>query len=368
METTSNSIRWKNELRLANHCIDSNHPTCFIADIGSNHDGDLRRAQDLIFLAKEAGANVAKFQHFHAESIASDFGFRHLPPVRLLEGLTRPIYEIYQEAAMKRDWTPVLAETCRKAGITFLTTPTSPELVAEVDRYVPAFKVASGDLTWTQLIERMAARHKPVLLSTGMATLDEVQLAVEAVLRHHDEIVLLQCNVDYTVSADKFPFVHLNVLKMFQELYPGMPLGLSDHTPGHAAVLGAIALGGRVIEKHFTDDNARPGADHAISMNPGAWKEMVQRARELESALGSGKKALMENEREWVILQRRALRAKRSLAQGTVLQEEMFDALRPCPRDAIPPYELPNLTGRTIKRSLQAGEHITWRDLGEPRV
>src|ERR1043166_809004 len=143
METTSNSIRWKNELRLANHCVGSDHPTCFIADIGSNHDGDLCRAKDLIFLAKEAGADVAKFQHFRAESIASDFGFRNLPSVRLLEGLKRPIFEIYQEASMNRDWTPVLAETCHKAGITFLTTPTTPELVEEVDPYVPAFKVAS---------------------------------------------------------------------------------------------------------------------------------------------------------------------------------------------------------------------------------
>lgn len=364
----SNVPHWKTELQIATHRIGSNHPACFIADIGSNHDGDLRRAQDLIFLAREAGADVAKFQHFRAESIASDFGFRHLPSVRLLEGLKRPIYELYQEASMKRDWTPVLVETCRKAGITFLTTPTSPEFVDEVDPYVPAFKVASGDLTWTQLIEHMADRHKPILLSTGMATLDEVKLAVEAVLRHHDEIVLFQCNVDYSSNADKFRFVHLNVLKTFQTLYPGMPLGLSDHTPGHAAVLGAIALGALVIEKHFTDDNARPGADHAISMNPGTWKEMVHRARELEFALGSDEKALMENEQEWVILQRRALRAKRELAQGTILRVEMFHALRPCPHDAIPPYELPGLEGRTIQRNLQAGEHITWRDLGEPHA
>lgn len=357
--------RWKSELSIAAHRIGTRFPTCFIADIGANHDGDLDRAKELIHLAREAGADIAKFQHFRAESIASDFGFRHLAPVGLLQGVKRPIYELYRDASMKRDWTPVLAETCRKAGITFLTTPTSPEFVEEVDPYVPAFKVASGDLTWTQLIENMAARHKPVLMSTGMATTDEVQRAVEAVLRHHDEIVLFQCNVDYTGSADKFRFVNLNVLKTFQARYPGMPLGLSDHTPGHAAVLGAIALGARVIEKHFTDDNARPGADHAISMIPSTWKEMVQRGRELEMALGSGEKTLMENEKEWVILQRRALRARHELAQGTILREEMFDALRPCPTDAIPPHDLPRLAGRILRRSLRAGEHITWSDLGE---
>jgi len=360
------TCRWRPEFRVANHPVGLDHPVCFIADIGANHDGDLQRAQDLIFLAKEAGADIAKFQHFRAESIASDFGFRHLRSCRLLDGLTRPIYEIYEEASMNPDWSPVLAETCRKAGITFMTTPTSPELVDEVDPYVPAFKVASGDLTWTQLIEYMAAKQKPILLATGMATFEEVSRAVETVLQHHDEVVLMQCNTNYSGGVDNFRFVHLNVLKAFRAMYPGMPLGLSDHTPGHAAVLGAIALGARVIEKHFTDDNSRDGADHAISMNPCAWTEMVQRGRELEMALGTGVKTLVENEEQWALLQRRALRAKQNLAQGVVLQADMFSALRPCPREAIPPYELPRLVGQLLQRDLQTGEHVTWRDIGPP--
>jgi len=356
---------WQTEIRIAGHLIGEDHPTCFIADIGSNHDGDLQRAKDLIYLAKESGADVAKFQHFSAASLASDYGFRHVQGVSFLKNLTKPIYEIYQDVSINPEWTPTLAETCREAGITFMTTPTSPALVDELDSFVPAYKIGSGDLTWSAFLEYVAQRNKPVLLATGLSTADEVHRAVEAILRYNGQLVLLQCNTNYSGSSENFRHAHLNVLKTFQTMYPGMLLGLSDHTPGHAAALGAIALGARVIEKHFTDDNTRPGADHAISMDAAAWKEMMARARELEMALGSGVKTLEDNEKEWVIMQRRALRATRALKQGSVLREDMFAALRPCPREAIPPYDLPSLVGRSLLRDLNEGEHVTWRDIGD---
>jgi len=142
-----------------------------------------------------------------------------------------------------------------------------------------------------------------------------------------------------------------------------MILGLSDHTPGHATVLGAVALGARAIEKHFTDDTAREGPDHAFSMDPRAWRNMVDRTRELEAALGAGVKKVEQNEFDTTVLQRRAIRAKRALPQGALLGPDDVEVLRPCPPDGVPPYCLPNVLGRTLVRDLTLGEHLRWNDL-----
>ena len=146
-------------------------------------------------------------------------------------------------------------------------------------------------------------------------------------------------------------------------MYPDLVLGLSDHTPGHATVLGAVALGARMIEKHFTDDVTRAGPDHAFSMDPKAWREMVDRTRELESALGAGVKQVEENERETVVLQRRAVCAAENLAAGTTLSRERLKVLRPCPLDGIPPYCMDDIIGKKVRRDISVGEHLRWIDL-----
>ena len=146
-------------------------------------------------------------------------------------------------------------------------------------------------------------------------------------------------------------------------MYPDLVLGLSDHTPGHATVLGAVALGARVVEKHFTDDRNREGPDHAFSMNPKDWREMVDRTRELESALGDGLKKVEENESDTVVVQRRCLRTAKPLPAGTVLTREMIDALRPAPRDGIFPYNLDRVLGLRLRRDMDQGEHLRWTHL-----
>jgi len=143
-------------------------------------------------------------------------------------------------------------------------------------------------------------------------------------------------------------------------MFPSVVLGLSDHTPGHATVLGAVTLGARVVEKHFTDDNNREGPDHSFSMNPVAWREMVDRTRELEFALGSSQKFVAENEKQTVILQRRCLRATGNLKAGTILQENMLEALRPAPPDAVLPFDLPRVLGKKLACDLLQGEHLRW--------
>ena len=351
------------ELSLGGMPLGTEHPVFFIADIGSNHDGDLERAKAMIFLAAEAGADAAKFQHIRADSMASDFGFRSLGPFGPLKDFTGSVYELYESISMDPAWTPVLAETCKRAGIPFLTTATSPHLVHEVDPYVCAHKVASGDMTWTDLLVCAAEQGKPVILSTGVATMEEVERAARAVLDINPQLVLMQCTTSYSGGADNFHHVNLNVLKTYAERYPGTVLGLSDHAPGHAAVLGAIALGARVSEKHFTDDTTRAGADHALSMDATTWRDMVTRSRELELALGSGDKKIAENEVEWAVLQRRALRAARAIAAGTVLSEDLLIPLRPFPPDSVEPYRLAEVCGKALTRDIQAGERIRWSDL-----
>jgi N-acetylneuraminate synthase len=157
--------------------------------------------------------------------------------------------------------------------------------------------------------------------------------------------------------------VHLRVLETFRKKYPGMILGLSDHTPGHATVLGSVALGARVIEKHFTDDTKRVGPDHGFSMDPRTWRDMVDRTRELEAALGSTDKFVAENEMDTVVVQRRAIRAARDIPQGNQIDATDLEVLRPCPPDGIPPYELERIIGRTSARAIGRGEHVRWTDL-----
>ena len=173
----------------------------------------------------------------------------------------------------------------------------------------------------------------------------------------------MQCNTNYTGSANNFNSINLNVLKTYQKRYPHVILGLSDHTHGHTTVLGAIALGARVIEKHFTDDNNRRGPDHAFSMTPSAWKCMVEESMHLFKALGTGEKHIEENEQETAIVQRRALYFTRALKKGTVLTDEMLFPVRPCQRGCYPPYEKAQLIGKTLKRDVEADTPVRQGDV-----
>jgi N-acetylneuraminate synthase len=357
--------RPSSEITIAGRKVGRDHPTYFIADIAANHDGDLGRAKDLIYLAAEAGADVAKFQHFKAETIVSDTGFSSLPKGEMSHQAkwNKSVFEVYQAASINPDWTPILKETCDAAGITFFTSPYSQDLVDDVDPFVPAYKVGSGDITWPQQIAHMASKNKPVILAAGASTMDDVVRAVETSLALNPDTILLQCNTNYTGDRDNFRYVQLNVLRAFAAMYPDMILGLSDHTPGHAAVLGAVALGGRVIEKHFTDDNSRVGPDHAFALDPKAWRDMVDRTRELEMALGAGVKQVEPNETHTVVIQRRSIRATRDIAPSTPITEADLIALRPCPLDGIAPYDADKVVGRTARTLIRKGEHLRWQDL-----
>jgi sialic acid synthase SpsE len=355
---------YNSEFKISDKSISLSHPTYFIADIAANHDGDLSRAKDLIHLAAEAGTDAAKFQHFHADTIVSDYGFKSLNlQLSHQAKWNKSVYEVYKDSSLNLDWTPILKETCDAAGIHFFTSPYSFEIVDNVDDFVPAFKIGSGDITWTDIIKYIAKKQKPVLLATGASTLNDVCTAVEAVVSQNKNIALLQCNTNYTAGLENFSYINLHVLKTFQSMYPRMILGLSDHTPGHATVLGAVTLGARIIEKHFTDDPNRTGPDHGFSMTFQNWKEMVLRTRELEAALGTGVKKVEQNEEETVVLQRRAARAKFLIKQGDTLNHDNIEFLRPCPKDAVTPSQFSAFQNHTATRTIPQGDYLRWSDM-----
>jgi len=353
------------EIQIGKHKIGEKHPTYFIADIAANHDGDLERAKFLIRLSKEAGANAAKFQNFRAPQIVSDYGFRSMgTQVSHQASWKKSVFEVYQDASIPFEWTPILKEECDKAGIDYFSSPYDFESIDMLDAYVPAYKIGSGEIDWLETIQRMSHFGKPVLLATGASTISEVQQAVYTILKINPNLVLMQCNTNYTASPDNFDHIHLNVLKTYQTMFPEVILGLSDHTSGHATVLGAVTLGARVVEKHFTDDNNRIGPDHKFAMNPETWADMVARTRELERALGSPDKVVAKNEVDTVVLQRRCLRAARDIQAGEVFTREMIDILRPANSGAILPPFINQVIGTKALKDIPFGKELYWTDLG----
>lgn len=352
---------------IAEQRIAADEPTYFIADIAANHDGDLERAKELIWKCKEAGADAAKFQHFKANKIVSDYGFKNLGGQQSHQAQwKKSVFETYQDAECGRTWTEELVKTANEAGIHFFTSPYDDEAIEMMNPVVPAYKIGSGDITWPAIMEKMAQQGKPILVATGASTMADVERAVEAITQHNPNICVMQCNTNYTAEPENFKYIQLNVLKAYAEKWPGMILGLSDHTPGHATVLGAVALGARMIEKHFTDDNEREGPDHPFSMNPKTWREMVDRTRELEYALGGTIKKVEDNESQTVVLQRRCLRLTQDLPSGTVLEASHLESLRPCPAGAFEPYWESTVIGKPLTTDKVAGDALNKTDVELP--
>lgn len=351
-------------MQIGSRLISESRPTYFVADISANHDGDLERAKALIHLAAEAGADAAKFQNFRAEKIVSDRGFSALNQQLSHQAKWRKsVFETYQAAVVPWAWTEILKTECDSAGIEYFSSPYDFKAVDMLEPFVNVYKIGSGDITWLEMLRKIAGKGKPVILATGASNIGEVQAAMHVLQALNPQVGLMQCNTNYTGSIENFKFVHVNVLKTYRLMFPEAVLGLSDHTPGHTTVLGAVALGARMVEKHFTDDAGREGPDHPFSMMPVAWREMVERTRELEYALGSTDKFVAENERETVVVQRRCLRAAADLPPGTVLSREMVDVLRPAPLDGINPYDIEKALGRALRRPKEFGDHFTWSDL-----
>lgn len=334
----------------------------FIADIGANHDGDIKRAFKLIEKAKESGANAVKFQNFKANKIVSKFGFENLgKKLTHQSSWKKSVYETYLDASLNDEWNLLLKEKCDQVNIEYLTSPYDIESVDNVDKLLKIFKIGSGDLTWPEIVKYISSKNKPVILATGACTLNEVIQTMK--LLKNNKIVLMQCNTNYSANYDNFKYINLNVLKSYKKKFPNVILGLSDHTFGHSTVLGALALGARVFEKHFTDDNNRNGPDHKFAMNPLTWKLMVKSSIELYHALGNGEKCIEKNEKEASVVQRRCIRIKQDTKKNTIIKKEDIECLRPAPNNSIPPYLIKKVIGKTLKYNKKEGDYIKFTDL-----
>jgi len=357
-------MRYDARLNVNGREIALDKPTYFIADIASNHDGQLERARELVWAASEAGANAAKFQHFKASELVSSRGFEGLSTTAShQEGWGKSVFEIYKENEYQREWDSVLHSECQKAGIDFMTSPYDIPAIDSVEPLVSAYKIGSGDITTPEILDRISRKPQPVFLACGASSLEDVVRAVDIVLENTPRLALMQCNTNYTGSVENFRHINLRALQTFAILWPEMVLGLSDHTPGHSTVLAAVGLGARCIEKHFTDDNSRKGPDHPFSMNPKTWSEMVERTREVEEALGDGFKRVQENERETVVVQRRSLHLARDKEAGEVLRDEDLVSLRPAPPENFLPYERSEVIGKTLVLSKSQGEPLRRSDV-----
>jgi N-acetylneuraminate synthase len=353
------------EIRIGDRLIGLNQPTYFIADIAANHDGDLQRAKLLIRLAREAGADSAKFQNFDAPKIVSDYGFSHMKSqVSHQAAWKKSVVEVYRAASIPFEWTLTLMEECNEVGIDYFSSPYDFTAIDFLDQYVPVYKAGSGEIDWIEALERMASKGKPFFVATGASSIGEVQRAVHAILRINKQLVLMQCNTNYTASPKNYDHLHINVLKTYAAMFPDVLLGLSDHTHALAPVLGAVTLGARVIERHFTDSNDREGPDHKFAMNPENWAKMVEETRLLERSLGGSDKFVADNEKDTAIVQRRCLRAARDIKAGESFTREMIDVLRPATPGAIKPDEISNVVGTKALHDFKFGQELRWTDLG----
>ena len=346
--------------KIGNTQIGSKSKVYFIADIAANHDGSLLRAKKLIKLCAKAGANAAKFQHFKAETIVSAEGFKKVGKITHQYKWKKSVFDVYKDASINPYWTAQLKKECKKNNIDFLTAPYDLDYVDSVNKFISAYKIGSGDITWKEIIIKIAKKKKPVLLACGASSLKDTVNATKLILKHNKKIVLMQCNTNYTNSIKNFEFLNIKAIKQFKQIFKKkLILGLSDHTPGHISVLGAITLGAKVIEKHFTDNNSRSGPDHAFSLNPKTWREMVNASRYLEKSLGDGKKKIELNEKQSIIVQRRGVWVKKNLKRGEKLKRSHIEILRPCPKNSISPFYIDKYLGKKLKKNLKPNSILT---------
>lgn len=345
------------KVRVGKRWVGEGEPAYIIAEIGSNFDGSLSQARKMVDLAKQAGADAAKFQSFLPDKIVARKGFENKTSFQAK--WKKPVYQVYSEAVFPREWHREIAGYCAEQDIDFMSSPYDEEAVDLLDGIgVPAFKIGSGDINFSRMLELIARKGKPVILGVGASTLGEIEEAVNIIRgAGNDDLILLQCVTNYPS-----PFEDANIRAMVTlERAFHVPVGYSDHTPGSVVPLGAVALGACMIEKHFTYDKSRPGPDHPFAMDVADMTGMVRDIRLLEKALGSGIKRVEPSEEQTAVLQRRSLFAKVNIPLGTVISADMIEPLRPA--TGIAPKHIGLVIGREARADIGEGEPITWANV-----
>jgi pseudaminic acid synthase len=342
-------------VEIGDRVIGGDRPVYVIAEAGSNHDRNLDQAKRLIDVAAEAGADAVKFQTFAADRIVAETTTR----AKYLDDLLpadKTMSDLFRELELPREWHATLFEHATAAGLDFLSTPFDFEAVDLLDELgVKAFKVASYELWHLPLIREIASRGKPIICSTGMADLADVQDAVDTVAATgNDQLILLHCVVNY---PPPFGDLNLRAIETLRTAFQ-VPVGYSDHSPGITAPIVATALGAAVIEKHYTLSRDLPGPDHRFAIEPDELKAMVQGIRDAHDALGNGIKRMAPAEADLYVTARRSLFAERDIAAGTVLTEDDVAILRP--GTGIEVRDLQKVVGRTARKAIARHEPLAW--------
>jgi N-acetylneuraminate synthase/N,N'-diacetyllegionaminate synthase len=325
-----------------------------VAEAGVNHNGDVDLGKELIDVAKEAGADAVKFQTFKAEALVSKYAEK----AEYQKETTSPIesqYLLIKKLELGDDELKELYDHAKKRNIIFLSSAFDEKSADLLDSLgVPAFKIPSGEITNIPLLQHIAQKKKPIILSTGMATMDEIEEALNIIKEEGlEDIILLHCITDYPARVSD---VNLRVMVTLRKKFD-LPVGFSDHTLGIDMPIAAAALGAAFIEKHFTLDRNLPGPDHKSSLEPAELKEMVRAIRNVEEALGDGIKRLTDAEEKNKKILRRSIVAKVNISRGGVLTKEMLDLKRP--GFGIAPKYLNKIIGKKAKKDIRVDELIT---------
>lgn len=344
---------------LIDGCRISDDSDCYvIAEIGHNHQGSLEKAKEMFRVAKECGVNAVKLQKRDNRSLYTREMYDQ-PYVN--ENSFGATYGLHREALeFGREEYAELQRYARELGVTFFATAfdfASADFLADLE--MPAYKIASGDLPNTPLLEYVAKFGKPMIISTGGGTLDDIKRAYESIAAHNTQVCILQCTASYPVQPED---MNLRVIASFREIFPDVTVGLSDHQNGIALSLVAQALGARVLEKHFTLDRAAKGTDHAFSLEPLGMKKLVRDLRRGQLALGSRDKHPLPCEEKPLKKMGKKIVAATDLPADHVLRPDDV-ALKSPGGEGLPPYEMKKVVGMKLKRALAADENVTFADL-----
>lgn len=328
-------------------------PCYLIAEIGSNHNGNFDQACEMIEKAAEAGINAVKFQTFKAKNHYST----KTPKIEMYD---KGIYELIEELEIDRSWHVKLAEVSRNSGIDFLDSPCdfdAVDLAVQVD--MPLIKVASFDMVDIRLVDYISQTGRGVIFSTGMANMSEIETAVNICRKNNnDKIIALQCTSIYPAPAQ---LSNLRAMDTIRRAF-NIIVGYSDHTLGDHIPCAAVAMGAKVIEKHFTLDRNMKGPDHAFAIEPHELKDMVSRIKDIESGLGDGmKNGPRPEEIEFYEKARRSIIAKRNIGKGEIIKDE--DVIIKRPGSGIHPSQLSIVIGRIARREIKEDEPITWETI-----
>ena len=344
-------------VKIGNRWVGKGHPCYIIAEIGSNFDGSLSKAKKLIKLAKECGADAAKFQSFITEELLSRRGFETKSAFQ--KRWKKSVWEVYKSAELPRKWHKELNQYAKKNGIHFFSSPWDFEAVDLLDQLdVPAIKVGSGDITYLDLLRHIGSKKRPVFLATGSSTLDEVENAVRVIKSTgNNQIILMHAVVQYPSPIEE---ANLRVLQTLKERFK-LNVGYSDHSPGALIAISSVSRGACVIEKHFTTDSRLPGPDHLHSMDYNSFKDMVRNIRLVEKALGDGIKRIQPSEKETRIIQRRGIWTIQKIHRGEKFSNHNIKPLRPS--IGIPASKYKFILGKKARRTYKIYEPLTSRDL-----